>query len=389
METEKKIPNTIAYYASYIIIGFATGIIGPTLPGLAGQTGASMSGISYLFPILSVGYLFGSYLSGRFFDRIKGHPVMAAAVMLLFVSVALIPLAPVYWLIMLYFLVVGIAFGGVDVGGNTLLIWTHRHGVGPFMVGLHLFYGLGAFIAPMVVGQALKITGGFSWGYWFLAVICIPVGFSFLFLKSPYHNEPENDEDTMEENRCLVFLISLFMFLHVGAELSFGGWIYSYAIKRELAGITEAAFLTSAYWGSIMGGRLITIFIAIKLNARTILTVYLIGCIAATAALLLFPRSVIHLWGGTILLGFFLSALIPMTFAFTGEIIDITGRVTSWLVIGLGAGNLFFPWLIGQFFETAGAFVLPVVILAALILALVLLFVLFGYTRREATTVGP
>jgi FHS family Na+ dependent glucose MFS transporter 1 len=379
-----KIRRTIAYYASYITVGFVIGIIGPTLPSLANQTGTLLSRISLLFPILSVGSLLGSFLSGHLFDRVKGHHVMIISVALLITSMIFIPLTPLFWTMMFFFFIVGLASSGLDVGGNTLLIWVHKDNVGPFMVGLHFFFGLGAFTAPMVVGQALKATGEFEWSYWTLAIICVPVMICFLLINSPVHDKVLTDDEKVKTDKLLVFLISLFMFLHVGAELSFGGWIYSYAIKRELTSVTQAAYLTSAYWGAITGGRLISVFISMKLKSRTMLVVYLYGCILAVILLLLGRNSVMLTWIGTILLGISISTLIPSTFTFAKENMDITGKVTSWLVIGLGAGNMFFPWFIGQLFEPVGEIMLPVINLITFLAALLLILIIFRYSRRKA-----
>ena len=379
-----KIRRTIAYYASYITVGFVMGIIGPTLPSLANQTGSVLSRISLLFPILSVGSLLGSYLNGHLFDRVKGHHVMIISVALLITSMTFIPLTPLFWTMMFFFFIVGLASSGLDVGGNTLLVWVHKDKVGPFMVGLHFFFGLGAFTAPMVVGQALKATGGFEWSYWTLAIICVPVIICLLLINSPVHDKVLTDDEKIKTDKLLVFLISLFMFLHVGAELSFGGWIYSYAIKRELTSVTQAAYLTSAYWGAITGGRLISVFISMKLKSRTMLVVYLYGCILAVILLLLGRNSVMLTGIGTILLGISISTLIPSTFTFAKENMDITGKVTRWLVIGLGAGNMFFPWFIGQLFEPVGEIILPVINLITFLVALLLILIIFRYSRRKA-----
>lgn len=379
-----KIRRTIAYYASYITVGFVIGIIGPTLPSLANQTGTLLSRISLLFPILSVGSLLGSFLSGHLFDKVKGHHVMIISVALLITSMTFIPLTPLFWTMMFFFFIVGLASSGLDVGGNTLLVWVHKDKVGPFMVGLHFFFGLGAFTAPMVVGQVLKATGEFEWSYWTLAIICVPVMICFLLINSPVHDKVLMDDEKVKTDQLLVFLISLFMFLHVGAELSFGGWIYSYVIKRELTSVTQAAYLTSAYWGAITGGRLISVFISMKLKSRTMLVVYLYGCILAVILLLLGRNAVMLTWIGTILLGISISTLIPSTFTFAKENMDITGKVTSWLVIGLGAGNMFFPWFIGQLFEPVGEIMLPVINLITFLAALLLILIIFRYSRRKA-----
>ena len=179
--------KTMAYYASYIAIGFATGIVGPTLPGLSEHTGTALSDISFLFPTYSIGYLVGSFLSGHLFDKVKGHPVISAALFLLMVVMVLIPLTPKIWVVMGLFFITGLASAGVDVGGNTLLMWVHGNRVGPFMVGLHFFFGLGALIAPMVVGLTIRVSGDIIWADWILACISCPLSVLFLRLRSPEH----------------------------------------------------------------------------------------------------------------------------------------------------------------------------------------------------------
>jgi fucose permease len=371
--SEKRLVKTIAYYASYIAIGFATGIVGPTLPGLAEHTGAALRGISFLFPAYSFGYLIGSFLSGRLFDRVKGHPVVSAAFFLMTVSMVLIPRTNLVWVVLGLFFVTGLASAGVDVGGNTFLIWIHGEGVGPFMVGLHFFFGVGAFIAPMVVGLTIDASGDIVWAYWILACIACALTALFLGLKSPEHTPRRRAEGPDNENRPMILFISVFLFLHVGAELSFGGWIYSYAVGLNLADKASAAYLTSLFWGSLTLGRLVSVLIALRVRPRGMLLVYLAGCIFAVILLLAFPRSSRLVWAGTVALGFSTSALIPSTLTFAEERIDITGRVMSWFIIGIGGGNMFFPWLTGQLFETLGPSIMPVINLTALVLALGLL----------------
>lgn len=113
------------------------------------------------------------------------------------------------------------------------------------------------------------------------------------------------------------------------------------------------------------------------------LIMYLCGCILAVVLLLLGHNSVLLTWVGAILLGLSISTLIPSTFTFAKEKIDITGKVTSWIVIGLGAGNMFFPWFIGQFFDTVGEIMLPVINLITFVVALLLILFVFRYSRRK------
>jgi FHS family Na+ dependent glucose MFS transporter 1 len=369
MQNRDKIGKTAAYYASYIAIGFATGIVGPTLPGLSEHTGSALSQISFLFPTYSMGYLIGSFLSGHLFDRMKGHPVFSAALFIIMAVMVLIPLTPLIYVIMGLFFITGITTAAVDVGGNTLLIWIHGKGVSPFMVGLHFFFGVGALIAPLVVGLTMRTSGDIIWAYWILASICLPLSVLFFMLRSPEHSGRLEKEGSKSNSGLLVLLITVFIFLHVGTELSFGGWIYSYAVSLDLADETSAAYMTSLYWGSLTLGRLVSVFIALKMKTSYILLVDLAGCILAVLLLLAFPNISLVAWVATAILGFSIAAILPSSLTYAGENLDVTGRVMRWFIIGIGAGNMFFPWLIGQFFEKKGPVVLPLINMAALVLA--------------------
>ncbi|NQT60516.1 MAG: MFS transporter [Bacteroidetes bacterium] len=373
MEKKQKIVRTAAYYLSYITIGFATGIIGPTLPGLSKLAGTNLVGISYIFPILSIGYLIGSYAGGRMYDTYKVHPVTAGAIVLLGIVMFFVPFSQALWIILALFFITGLAAGSIDVGGNALLVWTHGSKVGPFMVGLHFFYGFGAFIAPMIVGLSMRVSPEIGWPYWILTIICIPIMLFIFLIPSTKAPSVVSTQAASKSSRLLVLLIAIFMFMHVGAELSYGGWIYSYALKLGITNETNAAYLTSAYWGAIMVGRLISVAVSLKVRPKVMLFVYLIGCVLSALFLITFSTSLAAVWICTITLGLSVSTLVPTTFTLTGDNLHISGKLAGWLVIGIGAGNLVVPWLIGQLFEPVGAIILPIINLITFIFALGLL----------------
>ena len=76
-------PQTAGYYAAFISLGLAGAVIGPTIPALAAHTHSHLNEVSFLFIAISAGYLIGSLLAGRFYDRQPGNPVMAASLVLI------------------------------------------------------------------------------------------------------------------------------------------------------------------------------------------------------------------------------------------------------------------------------------------------------------------
>jgi FHS family Na+ dependent glucose MFS transporter 1 len=295
----------------------------------------------------------------------------------------LTPVMSLLWLLVGVLLVLGIAEGALDVGCNTLLVWVHRHQVGPFMNGLHFFYGVGAFLSPIIIAQVLLRSDSIVWGYWILALLVLPIPLWLMRLPSPLIQTVSKDGPRGQVNHRLVALIVLFLFLYVGAEVGFGGWIFTYAVELEIATASVAAYLTSAFWGALTVGRLLAIPISTRLRPRYVLLSDLLGCLASLGLILAWPGSLLALWLGTLGLGFSMASIFPTTIALAERRMTITGQITSWFFVGASAGAMIVPWVIGQLFDTIGPQVVLQAVLASLILDLALLFVLVSYSTRS------
>lgn len=375
--------KTAAYYAAFVALGSSGAAIGPTLSALARQTSVSLGEISIIFTITSLGYFLGSQIGGRLYDRWPGHPVMAGSVLLMAAMVALIPLMPSLWLLSAVVLLLGCAQATVDVGGNALIVWVHGHEVGPFMNGLHFAFGIGSTLAPMLVAQLLLWTGGVRWAYWALALLMVPVAFFVKRQPSPPDIATSEEEGRARKDGWLVFLIAFFLFLYVGAEFSAGSWIATYVTALGLGDEVLGAYVNAAFWAAFTTGRLLSIPIAAAVKPRAILAGDLLGCFASLAVVLIWPTSGAALWIGVIGLGLCMASVFPTMFSLAERHLTLTGTITSWIFVGVSAGAMGTPWLIGQLFESIGAQITMVVILSSLILAFILYLVMLAYTRSK------
>jgi len=393
----RRISRTVGYYVAFVALGMVAAAVGPTLPDLAENTRTRLSEISVIFTTHSLGYLIGSFQGGRLYDRVAGHPVMAAGLIIMAMMMALVPLVPLLWLLSAVLLILGLAQGALDVGGNTLLIWDHRDKVGPFMSGLHFCFGFGAFLSPIIIAQVVLMSGGITWAYWILALLMLPVVVWLLRLPSPAAQKDSEDGyvgSVPRVNHVLVALIALFFFLYVGAEIGFGGWIFTYAVSLNLTNETIAAYLTSAFFGSFTLGRLLAIPIAARFRPRrrgpprTVLLGDLVGALASVGIILLWPHSLAATWVGTLGLGLSLASIFPTTLTLAERCMTITGRVTGWFFVGASAGGMVIPWLIGQLFESIGPRVTMFTIMIDLILSVGLFAVLILYSARSTMDAG-
>ncbi len=361
-----------AYYVAFIALGLLAAAMGPTLLGLAQHTGSSISQISVLFSARALGYFLGSLISGRLYDRLPGHRVMAGVLILMAVLMALIPVVPLLWLLAAVLWVLGLNEGALDVGGNALLVWVYRDKVAPFMNALHFFFGVGAFISPIIVAQAIRASGDIVLAYWAVALLMLPAFLWLIRLPSPQRQVVTEAHRSGSANSTLLVLLVLSFFVYVGAELSLGNWLSTYAVKLGLADAAIGAYLTSAFWGAFSAGRLVSIPLATRLAERTILLADLLGCLAFVAIILIFPHSSTALWIGACGAGFAMASIFPTMISFAEHHMTITGQITSLFLAGSSLGSMTMPWLIGQLFEPVGPFVVIVAVAAALVAELAL-----------------
>jgi FHS family Na+ dependent glucose MFS transporter 1 len=175
----------------------------------------------------------------------------------------------------------------------------------------------------------------------------------------------------------------------VGSELSFGGWIFTYATRLHLAPDAIAAYVTSGFWGAFTVGRLASIPLAVKFPARRILMVDLILALVGLVLIQLFPASYVALWIGAILVGLGMASIFPTVITLAESFMTLTSGITSWFFVGSSLGGMVMPWIIGQLFDPVGAYVTMLSISAGLILDLVLLLFMTGYMSGLEKKVRP
>lgn len=374
----QRIVVTVGYFAGFTALGLAYAALGPTLTDLASNVGTDLTRISYVLSARGLGYLVGSLVGGRLYDTVKGNPIMAGALLVAAITLLVMPFVSVLWVLVGCAFLLGAFLGAVDVGGNTLLVWLHRDKVDPYMNALHFFFGIGAFLSPVVIAQAVTLTGGIRWGYLTLAFLLVPVAAALMRIPSPTAISDEEDIgggasegrslEAPKESILLVALIAVFFFLYVGAEASFGGWIATYAKTTGMGTAVTAAYLTSAFWGAMTLGRLLAVPLAARFSPRQVLIGDLAGCLVSALVLVLWLGNPIATWIGTFGAGLSMASIFPTALSFAEKRLKITGTITSLFFVGGSLGGMSLPWLIGQLYESIGPGITILAIAAAVLL---------------------
>ena len=337
-----------------LALGFGTAIVGPSLAALAQQTHASLGTVGIVFTATSVGYLFGSLQSGRWFDRLPGHRVLAAAVLLVAASFAIVPSTASVSGLAATFLLLGAAAATIDVGTNTLLLWIFRERVAGVMNGLHFCFGAGALIAPAVVAWSIRSTHSIAMAYWVLATATLPIAAMLLWAPAAPQPIRSTTPTAPPTQRRFVTLVAAVFACYVAAEVAYGGWISTYALELGFGDAADTAFLASMFWGMLTLGRLVAIPLANRFRASVLIATDFGGGLLCLVAILCLPHSLATLWIATGLFGFFFASIFPMLLVFSGERMQVSGQSTSWYMAASGVGGMTLPWFIGESFARFG-----------------------------------
>jgi MFS transporter, FHS family, Na+ dependent glucose transporter 1 len=380
--------RSMGYFGLFTCLGLDMSVIGPTLPALAAQTGSTVGEMGLAFLIGAVGAVLGTLLGGWLFGWAPGRVVLGVAEML---SASLLILVPqIHWIgvLMALLIVKGVAGGVVGTGANTLLLWTHGGKAGPFLNALHFFFGLGAFLSPFLLGLLLTAGGAYWQAYVVLAVFDFTVGASVLLLlrpPSPLHSAHADGTVPRGTSWYLVAIVlaaMLFLFFYVSSEITFGGWIYTYAVTLNLADAASAAYLTSLFWFAFTIGRLVSIPAAIRLAPAQILAVAFGGAIVFLGLLIAFPASPAMLWLAVAGIGLSMAPIWPSGYTLAVQSIRLTAGVSAVIMLGDSVGGMVMPGLTGLFMERAGAGAMTLLVLASMAATVVAFLAILAFRMR-------
>ncbi len=339
----------IAYFGIYLMLGAIIASLGPTLPDMAANLGAGIAAISILFTTRSLGYLAGSLLGGYLYDRFHGHRVLFILLTVGAISLGFVPGLGSIVLLGSIFLLIGITQGGMDVGANTLLVRASKANVGAYLNTMFFFAGVGSFLIPLYLGSV-----SLTWGYRGLSLAIVPIALWVLFTPAPQIPQRIKADHIRLTNTPLFIAFACLAFIFIGAEASYGGWLFTYVASSGLGSQSAAYTLTSVFWFSVMLGRLLAIPIAARFKLERIIIGYLAGAFLSAGVLFFLRNHAIAVWIGSVAMGLSIAALFPSTYTFVQGKMRLSGKLTGVVWAGGSLGAMTLPWLIGQRIELVG-----------------------------------
>lgn len=254
------------------------------------------------------------------------------------------------------------------------------------MQALHFSFALGAFSAPLLAKLALGTTvsaenyteadfnyfvlnqsseadseslfgvpddKNLLWAYAVIGTYVFVVSvffFVLLFKKSSNWEQAKVSAQRSlraKYHNVLLCLLFLFFFFYVGAEVTYGSYVFSFATTHAGMSESEAAGLNSIFWGTFAACRGLAIFFAACLQPGTMIVLSNIGSLVSSLFLVLFDKSPVCLWIATSVYGASMATTFPSGVSWIEQYTTIHGKDAAFFVVGAAFGEMAIPAVIG------------------------------------------
>ncbi|XP_015095927.3 sodium-dependent glucose transporter 1 [Vicugna pacos] len=377
---------TVLLCASFLGLGMSVAILGPTFQDLATNVNRNISSLSLIFVGRAFGYLGGSVIGGVLFDTMNHFLLLGISMFATTVGLYLVPFCKTAVLLIVMMSIFGVSIGILDTGGNVLILAIWGDKGAPHMQALHFSFALGAFLAPLLAKLALGMVvpaenhteadfnhSAFNqspeadsepllgipddmnllWAYAVIGAYIFVVSLFLFILFLTKSSKWEKAKVSAQRSRrakyhnTLLCLLFLFFFFYVGAEVTYGSYVFSFATTHAGMKESEAAGLNSIFWGTFAACRGMAIFFATCLQPGTMIVLSNIGSLASSLFLVLFNKSTVCLWIATSVYGASMATTFPSGVSWIEQYTTIHGKAAAFFVVGAALGEMAIPAVIG------------------------------------------
>ncbi|KAF5356946.1 hypothetical protein D9756_006376 [Leucocoprinus leucothites] len=349
------------------VIGWNDGSTGPLLPRIQEVYGVGFTVVSMIFVCTTLGFIVGALMNFWFTERFRFGKTIIIGSLCQVVAYALQVAALPFPAFAISFAING--FGCALELSQTIGLVASLKRHGDIKMGFfHAFYGLGALSAPFVATQFAQTR---HWSFHYLISLCLAIlntiSFSTVFgfktqdeclkLIGQDVGEKSTSQDS-SFNQVLrikaVHFLAFFILFYVGVEVTIGGWVVTFMLDVRGGG-PSSGYISSGFFGGLMLGRVLLLWVNKKLGERLALFLYAVLAIGLQLIVWLVPSLI----GGAVavsFVGLLLGPMYPIAMVQAGRILPawLLTSAVGW-ISGFGqAGSAALPFMTGAISQKHG-----------------------------------
>jgi MFS transporter, FHS family, glucose/mannose:H+ symporter len=332
-----------------LIFGIVLTALGSVLPSVIERFGMARASAGSLFTLMSGGILVGSLLFGPIVDRYGYKGLLTAGIAVVLAGLQGIAFAPSVALLAGAILLIGLGGGVINGGTNALVADISAGGRSAGLSLLGVFFGIGAFGVPFVLGLLLERFGYAAVVAGIGGLVAIPLVFH-LAIHFPAPKQPQGVPlrrlVAMAGDPVLV-LLGLILFFQSGMEITVGGWTATYFHDELRVAPDAALYFLSLYWFGMTGARLLLGWLLLRVSPALVLLSSM--AIALVGALTLILATSPGLAGaGVFLTGAGFAAVFPVILGYVGDrYAELSGTAFSFVLVMALVGGSTLPYVTG------------------------------------------
>lgn len=375
-------------FFAFIALGMPDGLLGVAWPSMRNSYGQPLDAVTSLLFCSTSGYLLSSFFNGSLTRWLGVGRILIISCALTGIALAGYTFVPAWWMVSILGIFTGFGAGAIDASLNTFV--ADHYGPG-LMQWLHASYGVGITAGPFIMTTAIVSFDTWKLGYRIVAAFQFLMALAFITTFAGWKIDSTGESGSRRTIRKFIapisqslrnraVLASMFLFLlYTGTEVTAGTWAFGVLTSR---GVSEkvGGFVVGSYWAMFTAGRVFAGFIARKVKPENLVTGGLILAITGAA---LFSISAGRVWDiiGVGLIGVSIAPIFPALVSGTAARVgdEHTGNTIGLQIASAGLGAVVLPGLSGVIAQRINLDVIPLIIAAAFIMQLILVF---GFKKR-------
>jgi fucose permease len=338
--------------AAYVLVGWRALLVPSLIRFVAPTFGQDDAGLGAYYLATALAYGLGALFGGRFIRRFGARVILPAAAVLMAAGLVVQGFTGLWLVFAVAGIVVSVGASSADVGIQALFLDLFPHARGRALNLLHVAYGAGALLAPLLLAALVGMGIGWQWlmtgsG---VAVALAAAGMALTVPANPgaglAAGEGSAPDAVARTRRLPMFLLVMAVSIvcYVAAEAGVSDWLVRYLVALP---ITQASFALTLFWAGIAGGRLAFARIGNRLDPQVSASVLGVagGVLLAIAFLVPVGDVTPFLFGAV---GFAFGPIFPLVVVAAGaRMPGESATVTGTLVFAAVIGAVLYPPAIG------------------------------------------
>ncbi|HLX36485.1 MAG TPA: MFS transporter, partial [Candidatus Binataceae bacterium] len=221
---------TALAYLCLLIVGINGGWTGPFLPEIARTLRVPIDHAGLVISASAFGYFVALIAAGAMSHRWSARHLLVASMVLFALGLLGLALTPILTVLLGSAMLIGLGNGAIDVAANAVIVDLNRDRLASALNYLHVLFGIGALMGPIIVAFALASRIPYWWVFGAGAIGCAIVGLALARTTAIEVRVPEESGGGFMAllARPITWVLFGMLLLYVGGEAGVGAWLFLY-----------------------------------------------------------------------------------------------------------------------------------------------------------------